>query len=188
MTIERPSIFFKSVSELDSWLAQNFDQSGIWAIYFKKTLGKSDLNWESLVVSCLRFGWIDSVPGKVDEERTKTYISPRKPTSGWSRKNQNTVLELEAAGLMHPNGQAVLDLARANGSWTLFDKAEDLVIPAPLEARFIANPELVDGWERVTKAKRRQELQRYYLARTPATLEKRLEDLIRLASALNPSS
>ena len=183
MTIERPEVFFDSVAALASWLEQDAPESGIWAIYFKKSSGKSDLYWETLVTTCLRFGWIDSLPGKVDEERTKTYISPRRVGSGWSRKNQLSILQLERDGMLHAKGQAVLDRARADGSWTLFDKAEDLVIPEQLKDLFASNPALELGWERCSEARRRQGLQIFYAAKTATTIQKRLESLIRLASS-----
>ena len=183
MPVNKNEVFFASVAELEAWLEQHFEAEGIWAAQYKNSTGKSDLHWETLVSTCLRFGWIDSVPGKVDAERTKTYISPRRIGSGWSRKNQLTILELEQAGKLHPNGLAVLQRSRADGSWTLFDKAEDLVVPKELRSVFDANPELLAGWERSSEAKRRQELQLFYSAKTPPTIEKRLKRLIELASS-----
>jgi uncharacterized protein YdeI (YjbR/CyaY-like superfamily) len=183
VTTARPEIFFDSVAAFAEWLEKDASQTGIWAIYFKKSSGKSDLYWETLVTTCLRFGWIDSLPGRVDEERTKTYISPRRAGSGWSRKNQVTILQLEQEGLLHSKGQAVLDRARADGSWTLFDKAEDLVIPDQLKDLFASNPVLQLGWERSSEARRRQELQIFYAAKTATTMQKRLESLIGLANS-----
>ena len=176
-------VFFASVAELEAWLEQHFAGAGIWAVHFKKSTGKSDLYWENLVSTCLMFGWIDSLPGKVDAERTKTYISPRRIGSGWSRKNQLKTLELEQAGKLHPNGKAVLERSRADESWTLFDRAEDLVVPRELSSVFDSNPQLLRGWEKSSESKRRQELQLFYAAKTPPTIEKRLKRLIELASS-----
>ncbi len=103
--------------------------AGVWAVYPKSSSGLSDLTWDALVEECLCFGWIDSLPGKVDAQRTRTYISPRKPGSGWSRRNQNLVEILVEQGRMHEAGAAVVAAAKADGSWELFDLAEDLVIP-----------------------------------------------------------
>lgn len=181
--MNKNEVFFASVSELETWLEEHFAAQGIWAVHFKKSTGKSDLYWDSLVSTCLRFGWIDSLPGKVDDERTKTYISPRRIGSGWSRKNQLTILGLEQDGKLHPNGEAVLERSRADGSWALFDRAEDLVIPEELKIVFDANPKLAQGWDRCSESKRRQELQLFYAAKTPPTIEKRLQKLIGLASS-----
>jgi len=43
---------------------------------------------------------------------------------------------MTAAGLMTPAGQAVIDAAKADGSWTLLDDVENLVVPPDLAEAF----------------------------------------------------
>jgi uncharacterized protein YdeI (YjbR/CyaY-like superfamily) len=96
MAINREEIFFATRSELRNWLAKNSAKTeGIWAVHYKKSSGLGDLSWDAIVEECLCFGWIDSLPGKVDETKTKIYISPRKTNSGWSRRNKVLLVELQ---------------------------------------------------------------------------------------------
>jgi len=171
---EREWVEFGSRQLLRDWLAANHDSSpGVWAVYPRARLGVSDLSWESLVEECLCFGWIDSLPGKVDDLRTRTYISPRKRRSGWSRRNQTLIEMLLSEGRLHESGAAAVIEAKANGSWSLFDLAEDLVIPQDLEQVFVMNPAARAGFDEYPERTRKSLLQWYYTARTEATRRRR---------------
>ena len=75
----REEVFFATRQALREWLSEHAHHAnGIWAIFYKKSTGVSDLSWDAIVEECLCFGWIDSLPGKVDASKTKIYISPRK--------------------------------------------------------------------------------------------------------------
>ena len=88
----RAEVFFASRQELRGWLSEHVQQAnGIWAIFYKKSTGVSDLSWEAIVEECLCFGWIDSLPGNVDATKTKIYISTRKK-SGWSQRNKTLLV------------------------------------------------------------------------------------------------
>lgn len=178
MAKERVQVFFETRASLRDWLAENHGQAeGVWALFYKKSAGLSDLSWEAIVEECLCFGWIDSLPGKVDEVRTKIYISPRKPNSGWSRRNKELLLELEAQGRIQDPGYAVIQRAKTNGSWERFDLAEALVLPAELVAALEGDLEFSRSWNALTQSKQRQALQLIYDSRTPDTRNKRIEAL-----------
>ena len=174
----RRDLFFADRRALRNWLAKNFDQEqGIWAVFYKKSTGLSDLNWEAIVEECLCFGWIDSLPGKVDENRTKIYISPRKANSGWSRRNKELLIDLQKRGLIESPGVAAIDRAKANGSWERFDLAEALVIPNELKSALNENPEFASQWITLSESKKRQSLQQIYDAKTEGTRLKRINAL-----------
>lgn len=176
MAIDREQVFFEDRDALRTWLAANHQRKeGIWAAFFKKSTGLSDLSWEALVEECLCFGWIDSLPGKIDEQRTKIYIAPRKPNSGWSRRNKLVLIELEAKGLIATPGQEVIARAKSNGSWERFDLSEDLVIPDELQASLNAELEFTDAWRSLTDSKKRQFLQQIYDGKTLETRSKRIQ-------------
>ena len=175
MAIQREEVLFKTREELRSWLKKNnASPNGIWAIFYKKTSGLGDLSWEALVEECLCFGWIDSLPGKVDEQRTKIYISPRKSNSGWSRRNKILLVELENRGLLQQPGIEAIERAKNNGSWERFDLAESLTISSDLKDLFIKDPVFKLSWAELTEAKQKQFLQQIYDAKTPATRAKRI--------------
>jgi uncharacterized protein YdeI (YjbR/CyaY-like superfamily) len=176
MAANREEIFFATRSELRNWLAKNFNKTeGIWAIFYKKTSGLGDLSWEEIVEECLCFGWIDSLPGKVDETKTKIYISPRKTNSGWSRRNKDLLIELQKSGLIEKPGLEAIERAKANCSWERFDMAEALEISPELQLVFEKDQKFFSKWKALSEAKQRQALQLIYDAKTDATRQKRIE-------------
>lgn len=176
----RQEIFFADRTALRNWLAQNFHQGqgqGVWAIFHKKATGLSDLSWEAIVEECLCFGWIDSLPGKVDENKTKIYIAPRKSNSGWSRRNKEHLVDLQERGLIEAPGVAAIERAKANGSWERFDLAEALVIPDELQSALNDEPEFASQWQSLSESKKRQSLQQIYDAKSEGTRLKRIDAL-----------
>ncbi len=181
MQKNREEIFFENRASFRAWLTENHTRNeGIWAVYFKKSAGLSDLSWDELVEECLCFGWIDSLPGKVDETRTKLYIAPRKHNSGWSRRNKGVIEVLIDRGLMAEPGIAAIERAKANGSWKRFDLAEDLVIPSELAAAFTSDVSFKAAWDALTESKQRQYLQQIHDTKSVETRMRRIE-AVRLA-------
>ena len=72
----------------------------------KKAAGKPRVDYYAAVEEALCFGWIDSKVKAVDDLRTSTYFTPRKPKSNWSESNHARFAKLEAAGLMTDVGRA----------------------------------------------------------------------------------
>ena len=114
-------VFVKSKKELWEWLKKDHTQKeSVWLMHYKFASGKTDLSRDSLVDYLLCFGWIDSVPGKVDEYKTKIRISPRKPKSVWSQINKDKSEKLIKAKLMQKAGMRIIEIAKEKGTW---DKA-----------------------------------------------------------------
>jgi uncharacterized protein YdeI (YjbR/CyaY-like superfamily) len=63
---------------------------------------------------CLCFGWIDSKPGKIDDQRTALLCTPRRPGSGWSTVNKDRLEGLLASGLVLHPGLDVIERAKAD--------------------------------------------------------------------------
>ena len=80
----------------------------MWLVTFKKPTGKPRVEYEAAVEEALCFGWIDSKVKAVDDERTSTYFTPRRPKSNWTEGNLERVRRLEAAGLMTAAGRKAL--------------------------------------------------------------------------------
>ena len=55
----------------------------------------------------------------LDDERALQLMTPRKPRSSWTRLNRRRVAALEAQGRMTDGGRRVVEVAKANGSWTI---------------------------------------------------------------------
>jgi uncharacterized protein YdeI (YjbR/CyaY-like superfamily) len=84
------------------------------------------------VEEALADGWVDSRPRKLDGERARLLVTPRKPTSNWSRANKERIERLTEAGLMTEAGTAAVETAKRSGSWTALDAVEQLEEPADL--------------------------------------------------------
>jgi len=94
-----PWIEVRAASELRDWFAANHATSGsVWLVTHKTTQGAAHVGSDAVVEELLAFGWIDSLPRKLDAARTMLLISPRKPGSARSAVNNARSANLEAAG------------------------------------------------------------------------------------------
>ncbi len=159
-----------------AWLAEHHTQPrGVWLVSWRTATGRPAVGYEPSVEEALCFGWVDSVARRLDDDRTMLYFAPRKKGSGWARTNKDRVARLEAAGLMADAGRAVVDAARADGSWTLLDDVENLVVPDDLAAAFDRHPGSRERWDAFPRSARRGMLEWLVQARTAPTRERRLE-------------
>ena len=152
-----------------AWLAENGAQSeSVWLVRY--TAHHPDhLSYDAAVEEALCFGWVDSVPRKLDADRSMLLMSPRKPGSAWSALNKRRVAAMEAAGLMAPPGIAAVEAARANGMWTFLDDVERLEVPDDLAAAFGAHPGSRAAWDGFPPSARRGMLEWIKQAKTAPT-------------------
>lgn len=184
MSEDYEQVTVASRAELRAWLAANHATApGIWLVTHKKTTGARHLPYEAVVEEALCFGWIDSRPRKVDESRSALLLTPRKPSSRWSRPNKERVARLQAAGLMEPAGLAVVEAARASGTWTALDEIEELLEPADLAAALDATPAARQSWDGFPRSAKRGILEWIVSARRPDTRRRRIEETVSEAAA-----
>ncbi len=132
---EMPRIHPETSEHWRAWLADNHGKApGVWVITWRKAAGRPTSSYDEIVCGASAFGWVDSLPRALDDQRTMLYVSPRKPRSGWSQPNKERVQRLLAEQRIAPAGQAVLDAAMADGSWAKLDGVENLVVPPDLAA------------------------------------------------------
>ena len=159
-----------------AWLEANHGREhGVWLVTYKKPDGRH-VPYDAIVEEALCFGWVDSLPRKLDGYRSKLLVTPRKPGSGWSRVNKERVARLEAAGSIAPAGQAVIDAARQDGSWSKLDAVEDLVEPDDLRAALDANADARRHWDAFPRSAKRGILEWIANAKRPETRQKRVRD------------
>jgi uncharacterized protein YdeI (YjbR/CyaY-like superfamily) len=159
-----------------NWLAAHHAEStGVWLVTAKRATGRQPFDYEAAVCEALRYGWIDAVQRTLDEERSMQWYAPRRPTSGWSRPNKVRIERLEREGRMEPAGRAVIEAAKANGTWTLLDEVEDLVVPDDLAAAFEAYPGSRAHWDAFPPSARKQMLAWIVTAKQPATRARRVQ-------------
>ena len=170
-------------AEWRAWLEENHATSGgVWLVTFKKTSGQPHLSYEASVEESLCFGWVDSKPGKLDDQRSMLYFAPRKPGSGWSRPNKERVERLIAAGLMAPAGLKKIEAAKKDGSWAKLDAVENLEVPDDLARALKQFPQAQTHWNAFPRSVKRGILEWITQARKPETRAKRIEETARLAA------
>lgn len=170
-------------AEWRAWLSQYHSSArGVWLVLRKKAAPLPNLTWAEAVQEALCFGWIDSVGRKLDDTRSRLYFTPRKAGSGWSAVNKGHIERLSAAGQMTAAGQARIDAAKADGSWTLLDSVEALEVPDDLKAALDAIPGALDGWNAFPASAKKGILQWIVQAKTALTRAKRITQTAELAA------
>lgn len=185
MTVEPPknSIHPTTRSAWRTWLSKNHDLGeGIWLISWKKISGKPQIAYDELVEEALCFGWIDSKPNKLDEQRSMLWFAPRKSGSGWSRLNKERIERAIATGIMMPSGLAKIEAAKKEGSWNALDAVEALEIPPDLLQAFTKNNIAAENFEKFPRSVKRGILEWIENAKTATTRTKRITETADLAA------
>jgi uncharacterized protein YdeI (YjbR/CyaY-like superfamily) len=180
---EREQVHVESVADWRSWLAANHArEDGVWLVSWKPATGRPRVAYEEAVEEALAFGWIDSKGRSLDDERSMQWFSPRKPGSGWARTNKERIIRLEREGRMTAAGRAVIQRAKADGSWTLLDAVEALIVPADLGAALDASPGSAAHWDAFPRSARRIMLEWVAQAKRPETRARRVAEIAEAAA------
>jgi uncharacterized protein YdeI (YjbR/CyaY-like superfamily) len=178
-----PRIEMEGRPALRRWLEENHQQtSSVWLVTYKKNDPLRYLAYGDIVDELLCFGWVDSLPRKLDETRSMLLISPRKTTSNWSKVNRDKVERLTAAGLMTAAGVRQVEEAKADGRWTALDQAEPDKVPADLVEAFGKFPGAGEKFHAFPNSVKRGILEWLMNAKRPETRAKRVEETARLAA------
>jgi uncharacterized protein YdeI (YjbR/CyaY-like superfamily) len=166
-----------------SWLAKNHEtKEAVWLVLYNKASNKETISWSEAVDVALCYGWIDSKKIKIDAETCHQFFCKRKPKSTWSKINKEKVQKLMEQGLMTPAGLACIETAQQNGSWTLLDDVEALVIPLDLEQEFRNNPDAGAFFQSLSKSSKKAILHWVVMAKRPETRQKRIAEIIAKAA------
>lgn len=185
---ELPEFHPKTRASWRNWLQKyHAVQPGVWLIYYKQHTGKRNFSYEEAVEEALCFGWIDSLPRKLDDTRSMLKFSPRKPKSVWSASNKKRVTILIKKGLMTEAGLARIRLAKKNGSWEKLSdsdrNAEYNTIPDDLAKAFERDAVAKANFQAFTPGYRKQFLSWIDSARRPETRLARIELTIKMSAA-----
>jgi uncharacterized protein YdeI (YjbR/CyaY-like superfamily) len=140
------TIFFETSDELRAWLQKHHQTaSEVWVGFHKKGTGRRSLTWSEVVDEALCFGWIDGKVQRIDGNRYRQRLSPRRRNSNWSALNVAKVAELRAQGRMTPAGEAAFAARREDPPGTLsYERRHEAAFDGELEAAFRANK---TAWE-----------------------------------------
>ncbi|RTL46844.1 MAG: hypothetical protein EKK53_01940 [Burkholderiales bacterium] len=179
----QPTVEVTSLKAWQRWLQAHHTQTGsVWLVTWKVSVPERHVPMSELVDEALCWGWVDSLPRALDAQRSMRRMSPRRAGSAWSLVNKRRVEALMAAGRMQAAGLAVIERAKADGSWAALDEVETLAVPADLQAALDAHPPAADYFERFPRSSKRNILEWIAAARKPETRLARIQTTAEMAA------
>lgn len=180
-------IYFPSRPALRAWFERHHDSHApIWVVYDKKAANvPGSLDFDQIVEEAICFGWIDSLPGRVDETRTKLYLAPRKPKAVWSALNRSRIDALISSGRMTPAGLAKINQAKRDGSWDALRDVANVdrgVLPEDLHAALKRSRKAEANFAKFPPGVRRQTVQWIVTAKRPETRAERVRISVEMAA------
>jgi uncharacterized protein YdeI (YjbR/CyaY-like superfamily) len=184
MPQQETTIFYPSTTKAwRRWLEKNhLSKQAVWVVFYRKNSGRKTITWSESVDEALCFGWIDSKKIKIDDETSHQFFSKRKAKSTWSKINKEKVERLIKSGAMTKAGYDAIDTAKQNGSWSVLDEVEELVIPKDLAAAFKKHSGSSIFFSGLSKSVKKGLLQWLVLAKRSETREKRITEIATLAA------
>ena len=174
-----------SSADWRAWLEKNHQsKQSVWLVCYTKKSGLPTLSWSEAVDEALCFGWIDSTRKTVDAVSFVQFFSRRKPISNWSKINKAKIQQLSDSGRMTKAGYESVEIAKGNGSWTILDAVEELVIPHDLDEAFARHPGSMAYFLSLSKSARKILLSWVVLAKRQETRQKRIDE-VAASAALN---
>lgn len=167
-----------SATQWRTWLSGNGEtSSGVWvAIPRTRSSVRGDL-YAPLVEEALCFGWIDGQVGS-ESDHALLWFAPRSPRSAWAASNKERVTRLIAEGRMDDTGLRLIEAAQANGMWTVLEGPEAGMEPAELRAALDGEPIARTTWDALPPSTRKAALTHIALAKTPATVTRRIAAIV----------
>lgn len=162
-----------------AWLEENHRRStGAWLVRARPGSDVVVVEYEDAILQALCFGWIDGPVRTFDDRIGGLWFAPRRPSSGWAATNKARLLILEEQGLMAEAGIRAVEVAKANGAWTVLDNAEALREPADLAAALDAVPAARVQWDAFPPSARKFGIGNVDAARRPETRASRIAKIV----------
>jgi uncharacterized protein YdeI (YjbR/CyaY-like superfamily) len=161
------------------WLELNHAAStGAWLVRPRPGSHLELIGYEDAILQALCFGWIDGPVRSFDETTGGLWFAPRRSSSGWAVTNKARIAMLEEKGMLAPAGIRAIDVAKANGSWTVLDNADALREPDDLAAALDAVPAARSSWDAFPPSSRKLGITNVDTARRPETRAARIAKLV----------
>ena len=178
----------KTRKQWREWLLKNhLTAPGIWFTYYKKESGKPRVSYAEAVEEALCFGWIDSLPRKLDEQRAMLKFTPRKAKSMWSKLNKIRVENLIKQKLMTAAGLEKIEQAKRNGSWDILTRSDLHIdnnsMPPDLLRALSKNKKALNNFNGFPPSYRKQFLSWIDSAKRPETRTARIKQTVLMAAA-----
>ncbi|CAM3315799.1 YdeI family protein [Kibdelosporangium persicum] len=171
------TFYARDTAEWRAWLAGNCDSAKeVWLVLHHKDSPNPSPRYHEAIEQALCFGWIDSHHRKRDATSSRLRFSPRNPRSSWSGLNRERAARMIEQGLMTPRGQALIDLAKATGTW------QAPTVPADLKELLDGNEPAAANFARFPPSSKRLILEWISAAKRPETRQRRLVQTVESAA------
>lgn len=168
----------ETTEEWRRWLERNHAaSSGVWLVSWRRQTGRPAMSYDEAITEAVAFGWVDSQSKTLDEERSALWFVPRRPGSPWSRTNKERVERLEDEGRMTDAGRRLVEAAKADGTWSILDGPDALIVPDDLGSALRAAA-AQDAWNAQTPGVRRAALTKLALAKRLDTRARYVSEIV----------
>jgi uncharacterized protein YdeI (YjbR/CyaY-like superfamily) len=181
MADELTELVVRDQSAWRKWLdAHHARPDGVWLVLAKKgTTKPTNLSYDEALEEALCHGWIDGQVRRRDEATYRQRFTPRRPRSGWSKRNTEKAERLLAEGRMHPAGLAEMQRAKDDGRWqAAYSGSAEIEVPPELAAALAAEPKAKAAFEKLSRQNRYAILYRLATAKRADTRARRLQQFV----------
>ncbi|UZR96307.1 YdeI/OmpD-associated family protein [Chondrinema litorale] len=173
----------QSQTDWRNWLEKNHQsKQSVWLVQFKSSTKIASISWSEAVDEALCFGWIDSTRKTIDEKSYMQYFTRRKPNSTWSKINKEKVANLIKNNRMTKSGFDSIEIAKQNGSWSMLDEVEALIVPEDLDKELVNYEDAKEFFDSLSKSAKKILLHWVISAKRPETRQKRILEIAQNAS------
>ena len=170
----------RTTADWRGWLASNCQsEKEVWLIIHHKDSGTPSVRYHEAIEHALCFGWIDSHARTHDEDSSRLRFTPRNARSTWSAVNRERAARMTEEGFMTERGQAIIDLARATGTWQVL---ADEAVPEDLRESLDRNENARRNFEKFPPSSKRLILEWIVKAKKPDTRQRRITQTVDLAA------
>jgi uncharacterized protein YdeI (YjbR/CyaY-like superfamily) len=165
------------------WLARNCQsEKEVWLVIHHKDSGTPSVRYHEAIEHALCYGWIDSHARTHDADSSRLRFTPRKPRGTWSRVNRQRAAKMIALGLMTEHGQALIELAKANGTWQVVPDEASVAVPDDLRELLDRNDAARRHFQSFPPSSKRLILEWIATAKRPETRRRRIDRTVELAA------
>ncbi len=173
------TVVVSTAAEWRGWLERNSrSETEVWLVLQHKDSATPSPRYHEAIEQALCFGWIDGLHRGRDADSSQLRFTPRNPRSTWSRVNRERATDLIERGLMTEHGQALIDLAKATGTWNVAAEG----IPEDLRALLDADDAARANFARFPPSSKRLILEWIATAKRPDTRRRRIDRTVTLAA------
>lgn len=177
------TVVARTPADWRNWLAENCQtEKEVWLIIHHKDSATPSIRYHEAIEHALCYGWIDGLHRKHDTHSSQLRFTPRTPRSTWSRVNRQRAEMMIERGLMTEHGQALIDLAKATGTWQVVSDDETSTIPDDLRQLLDEDDTARLNFERFPPSSKRLILEWIAAAKKPDTRQRRIDRTVTLAA------